>query len=362
MPLDQLDYVPCLKAREAEIKALMRAPQALRLTPLFELQRASAGSVDPATGQPRRAKATTTDISYFLDDIARLWSDPAYVDICRVIDGQVGSGTRWWRLLAALNDLAATPARLIPVLLISADQQEVTAAADVARTSGRLAVRVPMHETDPSPRLPDRLDEVATESGIGAADIDVLLDFADHTEDLALDELVERTIRTVDALGSKHGHIVTLGTPNSEAFLQVGDWDVARREWWLWLRVREAGRTVVFGDYALYPPANPVPASPQYGHLRYSSQDRLHVHRRAKPSSGGGLAAAFAVCCAHLVGQPHWLGASFSRADGRLADIAGNADKESSAGKWRQIAAEHHFALVADQLTSPPSSPAAGTA
>ena len=63
-------YVPILKAREAEIVALRRRPGHLEVTPYFELQNMGAAAKDPVTGLPKRGKSAVTDASYFLDDIA----------------------------------------------------------------------------------------------------------------------------------------------------------------------------------------------------------------------------------------------------------------------------------------------------
>lgn len=353
-------YVPALKAREAEIKALLRAPASLAVTPLFELQEASSGQVDPTTGVRKRSKGSATDAAYFVDDIARLWGEPLYVDISRV----AGAGSRapWWRLLDVLNSVAPVPIEMMPVLVPDDGTPEHHAAAGLASVSGRAALRVEMTHARMRPgALSTAVRDVAAGVGVSQAAVDVILDWGDALEVLSLDELERDTIAVIRALGAPRGDVITLGTPNSDGFVQVGDWNVVRREWWLWLRIRAAGYDATFGDYALYPPTSPVPVSPKYGHLRYSSGDRLHVHRRAVPSTGGGLGGAFTACCQHLVGQPHWLGPSFSGADRRIDDIASNADKESQAGKWRQLAAEHHIALVANQLTGPLVAPPPGT-
>ena len=88
----------------------------------------------------------------------------------------------------------------------------------------------------------------------------------------------------------------------------------------------------------------------------------MHVHRNARPTTGGGLKAAFAGCCTDLVSSSHFLGAGYSAADAELEEIALGTSECGSAGNWRQFAAVHHFALVADQLASPPVAPPAGTA
>lgn len=353
-------YVPTLKAREAEIKALLRAPAALEVTPLFELQEASPSQIDRATGVPKRGKGSATDAAYFMDDIARLWDAPLYVDISRV--AKPGTREAWWQLLEVLNTITATPIELIPVLVPGDTSAVLRAAAGVAKVSRRAALRIPMMRARTSPSsVATLISGVASEVAVPEAAVDVVLDWADGLESLGLDQIELDTAAVIGSLGTVHGDLITIGTPNSARFLQAGDWQVARREWWLWLRLAAAGHPLTFGDYALYPPSAPVPVSPSYGHLRYSSGDWLNVHRRAIPPTGGGLGGAFTVCCEHLIRQSHWLGAAFSGADQRFSDIAAHTDKESSAGKWRQLATEHHLALVATQLSSPPSPPPPGT-
>lgn len=352
-------YVPSLKAREAEIKALLKAPRSLDIVPLFELQPAPKGSIDTDTGIAKRSKGNTTDASYFLDDIARLWDAEMYLDISRV--AKPTDRPTWWTLLTSIMALSPITATSIPVFSPEDSDATVAAGVSLAAIAGRAALRVTMY-TNPGPAATAAaVLRAASTLGLHPSAVDVILDWADTMETRSLDTLENLTTTMITALGEQHGEIITLGTPESSDFVQVGDWSPKRREWWLWLRLAHAGIDVTYGDYVLYPPSDPVPAVPRYGHLRYSFDDTMYVHRRAIPAGGGGLAAAFKVCCDHLMGQRHWQGARFSKADRRLEDIAGNADKESQPGGWRQLAAEHHFALVAQQLPSPPPAPSAGT-
>ena len=176
-----------------------------------------------------------------------------------------------------------------------------------------------------------------------------------------MDAWVADRVAAIPGLGATHRRFIVVGTPQDGASTKGGCWAPVRREWWLWLRLVHAGADVVYGDYALYPPSDPVPAQARYGHLRYSSGDRMYVHRRRIPKTGGGLGAAFEAACSHLVTTPHWLGASFSKADQRIADITAKAAKAGTPGVWRQIATHHHFALVDNLLASPPAAPPPGT-
>lgn len=360
MGLGGMEYVPVLKGKGAEIAAALTSPKTLAMTPLFEIQQAPTAPIDPSTGVAKKQKSAPTDAAYFLDEVARLWSDPLYVDISRVSTAPA-SRTQWWNLLALLNNMASVPVDLMPVVAFHDDAASRAAAGTVAIT-GRAALRVPMSLVRLNPTvLTGLVADVATDMSLQAADIDVVLDWSNELEAHTLDTLENDTLAAITALGADHGRLVVVGTPQDSAFVQVGDWDPVRREWWLWLRLAHAGVDVVYGDYALYPPSDPVPAQARYGHLRYSSGDRMYVHRRAIPTTGGGLGAAFEDCCTHLLGTGPWLGASFSKADQRIADIAAKADKAGAAGVWRQIAVQHHFSLVDSLLAAPPAAPPPGT-
>lgn len=353
-------YVPILKAREAEIVALRRKPPHLAVTPYFELQNVGVATLDPATGVPKRGKSAVTDASYFLDDVARLWNGDLYLDVSRV--AAPADRDQWWQLLTSLSALTTTSGVIIPSLAEGDPDQAWDAAAPMATLAGRAAMRVSLPHANPA-SLPASLARAAHHLHLPMSSIDVILDWGEDLEVdvISLDDSVSHTSTVISALGPNHGALITAGTPNSKKFVQVGYWNPTRREWWLWLRLATAGFDVIYGDYCLYPPSDPAPATPRYGHLRYSSGDQLHVHREAIPPTGGGLKAAFAKACNALISSGHFLGAGYSSADAQLEEIALGTAACGSAGLWRQHAAVHHFALVANQLGSPPAAPPAGT-
>lgn len=360
MGLNTTEYVPVLKAKDAEIAAALASPHALTMTPVFEVQQAPLATKDPRTGLPKKTKSAATDAAHFLDEIGRVWNKSFYVDIGRVATTPTDR-KMWWDLLALLNRLAPTPVALVPVVSTDDDPASRASAGSMAAL-GRAALRVPMQLVRLNPSvLNGMVPLVAAEMNIGTADLDVILDWSNDLEAQPLDALTNTTMAAISALGDTHGRVITVGTPDDSGFTQVGDWDPVRREWWLWLRLAHAGVDVVFGDYALYAPSDPGFGRAQYGHLRYSSSDRIYVHRRAVPATGGGLAGAFRSACAYLVTQSHWLGSGFCDADQRIDKIAKGLETCGSAKLWRQIGMEHHFALVAQQLAAPPSAPPSGT-
>lgn len=354
-----IKYYPILKARDAELQTLASSSTSCDIRPVFEPQRALPGGKKPGGGIAR-VKSTVTDLSYFLDDVVRQWNGPSYVDMIRV--STIADRHAWWSLLDSLVALNPTPGRLAPVVRIEDSSQTLSAAARLASVAERVAVRISLPET-PLVSIASEFARITSELGLTKDEVDVILDWKSglETSKILLDDSVDLTAKFLTALNGLYARAITAGTPDTSTALQNGDWTFTRREWWLWQRLRGSGFDVHYGDYALYPPADPAPASPKYGHLRYSSGALLQVHRRSIPGTGGGLGAAFEVCATHLTGQSHYLSPSFSGADQVYSDIAAGLKTVKSPGAWRQLSFEHHLALVDSQLSSPLSPPPAGT-
>lgn len=349
------NYFPLLKARDAEIKVLSTSTHNANVTPIFELQRAPEPIFDL---EAARAKSSVTDAAYFLDDIARQWNRLMYVDIHRV--AAPAERQSWWRLLVTLMNMRGTTLPLAPVIRHGDSAAAITEAAPLAAVVDKAALRVRLPHAN-IPALTGEILSVAEHLRIDPQNLTVILDWEDRLGRDSLDDLEAGTEAVIAAASAHSREIITLGTPDCTECKQAGDWDFVRREWWLWLRLAQQHSNLAYGDYALYAPADPVQASPQYGHLRYSYGETLWVHRRSKPSVGG-LKAAFKICCDDLTQSAHFSGADFSDADTIIADIASGARKSSgAAGQWREYSLGHHLAMVSAQLASPPNPPPAGT-
>ena len=173
MGLGSMEYVPLLKGKSAEIAAALASPKTLAMTPLFQIQKAPTATVDRRTGEKSKVKSATTDASHFLDEIARLWPDPLYVDIGRVVTARA-SREQWWNLLALLNNMADMPVDLMPVVSFDDDPGSRAAAGTVA-ILGRAAMRVPMQLVRLNPVvLSGLVVSWAAEMGLKPADIDVV--------------------------------------------------------------------------------------------------------------------------------------------------------------------------------------------
>lgn len=353
-------YLPIVKARDGEIRALLSAhTSTLEVTPLLELQRAMAGSAE------KRTKSSATDASYFLDDVARQWSSELYLDVSRVSDASTPPA-HWWKLIDALSALSQSATVPKPVVHQQDSPFDVAAAAAVELHAGGVMLRIRMPHANPT-SIASWVSATASQLGLQEGAIDVVLDWRDELEQHRLDDLEKNTNDVISAMPQLR-RVAVSGTPNCADCTQAGDWEKVRREWWLWQRVHVNHPSIVYGDYALHSPGDPVPAGPRYGHLRYSCEDRLWVHRRARPkqtaSHQGGLSGAFRQCCNDLTASTHFCGTTFSPADQEIDQIGSGMITKGvgDATKWRELALSHHLAVVDRQLSRPGSPPLPGTA
>lgn len=360
-------YAPLLKAKPAEIEVLSEIEDKADIIPIFELQEAPQFYIDKRTQKEKNKYSTATHASYFVDCVARRWNSPMFVDIHRVV-GDRGPAP-WWRLLLALTEMGPAQTPLPPVIHSNDDAEAISSAAPLAQGAQAAALRVALPHANISV-LSNEISSVASLLSLPTESITVILDWGNRLEEHRLDDIEEGTRIAVDLLKDRCADIITLGTPNDDGCKQAGDWPLPRKEWWLWLRLQDSPSAVIYGDYALYPPTDPGGGRPSYGHLRYSHEDTLWVHRRGKPKeqavdTPANLEGAFRLCCRHLTRSTHFYGADFSPSDQEIQDIANDVgpvrNTPGSTEKWREISFKHHLALVTRQLAAPPEPPPAGT-
>src|SRR5690554_2718065 len=143
---DQRKYVPILRAKLGEFRALRELDPALgeSTTPLFEVQPVPRPSNDPKTGKPRAPKP----LEQFLKESAKNIID-ATVDFPEVwIDDKsdrpdVVPGSSDHPLEHLFAEVGAPAGRsFVPALGLSRPAPYLKAATAIASTTGRLALRL----------------------------------------------------------------------------------------------------------------------------------------------------------------------------------------------------------------------------
>lgn len=348
-----MNYVPILKARAAELEALSSQDVNCQIEPIFEIQHTDWDLA-------KSAKSISTDIAYFLDQLRRQWWRPSYIDLKHVAKAPI-EREKWWAYVSAMLALPGMPSHhLAPVIMTSDTESTLKCAKPLASVTQKALIRVSAPCLDIT-SLVSFLSDSAKTLELDPTNVGVLIDWAGSTEDYPLDSLVAHCRKIISALPSQTP-VMTAGTPDTVACTGAGTWHFDRREWWVWLRLREQDQQVIYGDYALFPPPTPGFGRPLYGHLRYSADSTLYVERQV--ASRGGLAQGFKVCCEELDRAGHFMGAAFSLGDSEIDKILHDTSHKTpgSSTAWRKIGLQHHLRLVCEQLTEPPGAPPPGTA
>lgn len=351
-------YSPVLKAKAAELSVITTESLKSSIEPVFELLPGQAPS-PPRPGQPTAiAKSTLTETRHFLDAIDQLWGGRYYADVRHLVSSEHGLEA-WWAFINAGFALSRPVAWPVPVVALD-DVVDIGQAFALAATcADGLAIRIKM-PVAPSSNLPDTLMGVSARTGLAVDRIDLILDWSNEVENYPLDLLEHQTAQLIARLVEKVRRISVIGTLDDSDVAGAGSWTRDRREWWTWLRLRDAGWDVDFGDYALFAPKPPGFGRPTYGHLRYSYGDKVRIDR-FDSRSAGSLKAAFTECCRNLHASGAFCGGDHCDSDRRIASIVGGESSTGGAGQWREISFRHHIRLVDDQLSTPQASPVPGT-
>lgn len=359
-------YLAIVKGKRGEFRAMAATSAAVQAStlPLVEIT-PPTNRVVPLTPLGQVAQTVT--------DSAAAWAGgPIAFDLRVAGFSPATTPDPWDTVLASARSLGL---RALPTVSSADLPGRLAAAAAVAADRGAGAViRVPWTQCIPAlastaaaVALDGELDRLRTALALRGADMDVLVDFGDMVGPLGSEPSDVLTV--LGRLGSLNGwrSVAVGGTsmPAQLAKLGYGTFPMPRFEWDLWLQLRglvatlpvgSRLREIAFADYAAAAAALPAGAGrTRHPSLRYTSGADVFVLRR-EAVAGEGLRGF-----RHLARQvsmgaapPPFAGNSFSWADGHLRRIAQGTERPGGAELWRQLAVNHHLAVVVDQLAGRP--------
>jgi hypothetical protein len=352
---DNSVYVPVLKAKDAELKALgALVPRVKdRIHPLLEVM--PEGVADVKTGT---RKSLDTHLAKTHARIVKCWgtSSPMFVDFIVDRGRVVGKKTVAKRVF---DDFIADGVKFVPVTSLDASlpyQDEVRNA--IRSTGSGACIRLRYQDFDPRV-LPRRIEELRQFLGLGYAGTDVVIDLREINEEqvppmvLAV-QAVLAALPGVDQLRSL--------TVASAAFPRhIGDCErdavtsLPRADWQLWgeLRARAASlpRVPIYGDYGVTNPEftefdpKTMRVSAQ---MRYTTDDDFLVAK--------GRAIGFApptqtvAICSWIATRKEFRGGQFSAGDKYIADRAAGGATPGNPTTWLWAGTTHHLTLTQDQI------------
>lgn len=353
-----MTYVPLLKAKEGEFRALRNLADDVKaeITPLLEAPPLDGyGDLDPPAEPtvdtqllrlPQKLERAWGDGARFFLDLGLVDSDPALA----------GGEHPVSYVFARVRELGLQG---VPVTALSRDEDYREAVGQVASIDGRgLCMRIVAEELDdPEAAITAALEEI-TARGLTPDDVDLLLDLGELSVnvgpsvlviDVVLRGLAERDRWRSLTVGATSFPDVSAYGPDSVNVAQRYEWD-------LWRRVQARGlpRAPDFGDYGIFG-AQTAGAGGEFAwapspNLRYTTGDEWLIFKARSPTRHGY--DQFNTICVAIVDRPEYAGSDFSWADGYIARCAANQDGPGNATTWIQVGTNHHITAVVEQIAN----------
>ena len=333
-------YVPILKGREGELRAIAHLPDMLapRILPVFEVPPTVRGPIKDAYAFTRRACRSVPPNMTIAVDVGYL-ADP-------------DEGRRA-PLRDIAEDLAAWGVPIRPVLHLHDSAVRLAEARDAtAMHAGHVVVRLGGYVADPDDEEAEtQLRELCRRAGTTIEQSALILDFFEVRSKRDLGR-VEPLVRKCVAWARRYpweSIAVTSGAmPESIADLPTNTaTPIPRHDLALWRRLQEPD--IGFGDYGIAHPKMTVGGWRPTPNLRYTDDDVWWIYRRAR--DGNGNKSMYDIC-ASLVTADHWPaeGPGYSWGDSEIARRAiGHGGPEIPTG-WRAWSTAHHLTHVLRML------------
>ncbi len=352
-------YVPVLKGREGELRALqeLSAATRARLRPIVEVP-----PIPWDYGEDEPLKTIDDHLSTFGPKMQRCWgNEPLWIDLMWIsADERLANGTHpVQEILEVGRDVGL---RLIPTTsLIRDEAYQHSVREAVAADKRGFALRVQLADFEDPEAGHDAMDQVCSMLECGPEETDLVIDLGAVAEGNAPAILVASMSilqnlrhagrwRTLALVGGSFPQNLTGLAPDDISL-------VSREEWRLWRAVRQRSAVLKqmpsFGDYGISHP-EPSEVDPRImrpsASVRYTTQDHWLVPKGRNLRAHGF--DQYHEVCKTLVQRPEYSGADFSWGDGYIWNCAHREDGPGNLTTWRKVGTSHHLTFVATALAN----------
>lgn len=341
---DQNHYVPVLKAKRGELKALLETKSRERMTPLIE----------PIL------KSTPKQLANL---IGNSWGHQFAV----FIDGlhwDAHFPDRAGKLMGDLcRFLGAQQVKFVPITgLDRSGAYQEAVSVSVQKIGRGLGIRVGSRDLLDAQAFQSTVPELIQAMKVATNQVDLIVDFG-ATEVASEDHLALTMRSTLEQIPFLDGWrtltLVATGFPSTLGMLPKGWSEVPRTEWLAWnkLQLRRiwGKRKPSFGDYAVSHSRLPHEGRGRtLGQIRYTTNDSFLVYKGNDVQKDPRGFKQFFDICEELTERQEFSGCEFSWGDRQIAEKATSEGSPGNAQTWKEIGANHHFEMVMTQLASYP--------
>lgn len=340
-------YVPILKGKRAEPRALGALKSKTHLTPLIEAVPSRTPEqvpIDMAAQWPDKQR-------YFIDLL--FLDDP---------DDETVPAQATHPVRRCFAEVAGRNQDAVPVtgLARSPGYQSAVQQVNSEQKRGMVLRLVPDDFEDPE-ELESSLDATLEYFGLEHKDIDLVLD-AGSVADSSAGVVAQLHRAQIDLIPNLEDWrtltVAASAFPRGLGPLVRDQWNPASRvDWRAWRSLvtgsRRPERLPAFGDYAIATPALPPEGRATIlAQLRYATSDSWLIWKGRNAITEGF--EQFYAICANLVQLDEYRGPDFSQGDADIQEKANNVGGPGSAETWRQIGTNHHIETVLEQIANLP--------
>jgi Beta protein len=350
--LSNLIYVPLLKGKQGEFRALLNLGQQRNsVVPLLEHE-------PVAIADPNELKKIL-ETKYIQRFLKSNWIGPAFVDLYQIRKESLAGTMHPLELV--LEKLSVGSINPIPVVGPNYPDHFKQAAKKFAPKYG-VCIRLRVGLVDPFD-LVDSLNILIKDLKVSADQVDLILDFGPISESQK-NSTAFTAVSLIQQLKSEIWKTFTLASGafpvnleqvkgGTHGYLERTDWEVWKMVFNRLQMNSENESPIFFGDYGInhpdFPSANGfmtiVPS------LRYTliTEPKWLALKEAKSDQGN---KAFFDLCRRLVRMPEYAGRHHCWADDEIYERAQGRGGPGNATTWRELGSVHHITTVVEQLAS----------
>jgi hypothetical protein len=340
--IDATCYVPVLRWKSAEKRALQQLNSAMRLKviPLIEFVPFDLEKTSPTTWARRAAKDILLHCGF---------RSPILIDTQHLSYSQTSQG-----LPTLLRELDSR-IEVSLVSRLSANVEEKGFVSDcMARHKVHPCFRIPFYEARGA-RFRAAIDALLREVSKTPEEVDFIIDFQVLTEHAPS---LTTMISGVPYLKEWKSFTLVSGSfPKDLSEFKKNDHHyVERADWLRWHEYAESGpeRIPTYGDYTIL---HGIFEEQQGKRRNFSASVRYTLDDKWLIMKGEGVfnenSAGFGQWPAHakiLVSMPEFAGAEFSPGDSYVTEVASHTTKTGTAERWLSAGISHHIAKVLSQI------------
>ncbi len=355
MAFDERHYVPVLKWKQGEQKALEALSMGIRqgITPLIEI-----APIDWDFENDAPKKTVDEHLVSFGETLQRSWqlTRPIFLDTY-YLEPQDRMRTAQHPLGYLIQEARA---RNIGVIPVTGSDRDAAYNAEVVAANQRdgLGVAIRLQERD-FDVLNQNIDSLLATLQVSPADVDLIIDY----EHVTPQERTRTTLFLTVLINSlpylaEWRNVILCGTafPENLSGVTANTVDqLERTEWIIWKRIitGNLGRRPIFGDYGISNP-QPFEGDPRFinmsANIRYTADDKFLIFKGMITRRYGG--AQYHQLAQQVVAHREYSGPNFSAGDHYINEVAQNNDGPGNATTWRRTGTNHHLTFVVTELSN----------